>query len=382
MTSLRTFVAEVLDTQGAMIDLVDPDGLDVIAPDSLRATFGWPELARLGFGPQMPAGTLPIGLEGDWLDRFGALLGEHGRFAERQLVADAAAPPPADPTAMINHALELPNAVWRLAGSAPAWTRLLLLTFRTTAISDEKREGLVTIGLNCATGAVLGPELLDRLSAALDTAAAWTAPDPAASRAAGPAWDPATLATKIRPLIEHRVRADLDPFVAAMRRRLERDRTRVHAYHDDLRRAAFGKLAAARRSSGDKAQASAKREALRITAIERDYAAKLADLGHNYALKVTVDWVQGLSVLAPVQRFGLVIKRRKGERTLAMDWHPAARLLEPPACDWGLGLGAARVVCDERLHLVEVAGAGACGGCGKAYCRACCDGKCPKCGRG
>ena len=382
MTSLRSFVADVLDTQGAMIDLVDPDGLDVIAPEPMRAAFGWPELARLGFGPQMPTGAMHIGLEGDWLDKFGALLGEHGRFAERQLVPDTAVHPPADPTAMINHVLELPNAVWRLAGSAPSWTRLLLLTFRTTAISDEKREGLVTIGLNCTTGAVLGPDMLGRLNAALDVATAWTAPDPAISRAAGPAWDPATLAAKLRPLIEHRARADLDPFVAAMRRRLERDRTRVHAYHDDLRRAAHAKLAAAKRGSGEKAEASAKREAMRIAAIERDYAAKLADLGHNYALKVTVDWVQGLSVVAPVQRYELLIKRRKGERMLAMDWHPVARILEAPVSDWGLGLGAARVVCDERLHLTEPAGAGACGGCGKAYCRACYGGGCPKCGRG
>ncbi len=261
MTALRSFVADVLDTQGAMIDLVDPDGLDVIAPEPLRAAFGWPELARLGFGPQSPAGALPIGLEGDWLDRFGALLGEHGRFAERQLVLDTSAHPPADPTALINHALELPNAVWRLTGSAPAWTRLLLLTFRTTAISDEKREGLVTIGLNTTTGAVLGPDLLGRLGAALETTAAWTTPDPATARAAGPTSDPATLSTKLRPLIEHRVRQDLDPFVAAMRRRLDRDRTRVHAYHDDLRRAAFAKLAAARRSSAATAEASAKREA-------------------------------------------------------------------------------------------------------------------------
>ncbi len=48
-------------------------------------TLGWPELARLGFGATLPAGAMPIRLEGDWLDRFGALLGERGRFAERRL---------------------------------------------------------------------------------------------------------------------------------------------------------------------------------------------------------------------------------------------------------------------------------------------------------
>ena len=58
-------------------------------PSRLRAAMGWPELARLGFGAELPAGAMPVGLEGDWLDRFGALLGERGRCAERQLVAAA-----------------------------------------------------------------------------------------------------------------------------------------------------------------------------------------------------------------------------------------------------------------------------------------------------
>ena len=49
----------------------------------------------------------------------------------------------------------LPNAVWRFHGAASAWTRCLLLAFRYTAVSDEKREGLVWIGFNRGTGAVI-----------------------------------------------------------------------------------------------------------------------------------------------------------------------------------------------------------------------------------
>ena len=54
-------------------------------PSPCAPTMGWPEFARLGFGATLPTGAMPIGLEGDWLDRFGGLLGERGRFAERQL---------------------------------------------------------------------------------------------------------------------------------------------------------------------------------------------------------------------------------------------------------------------------------------------------------
>jgi hypothetical protein len=381
MASLRSFVADLLDTQGAMVELIEPDGLDVLAPEPLRSALGWQELTRLGFGATQPPDALRIGLEGDWLDRFGALLADRGRLAERQLDVPAGAGPPGDPAAMLNHALELPNAVWRLKDHAPAWARLLLLTFRYTATSDEKREGLVTLGFNCTTGAVLGPDLLARLASALEPGGDWRAPDNAASLSAGHSWTATTIASKVRPLIEHRVHRDLEPFLAAMRRRLDRDASRVHTYHEDLSRAAQLKLAAAKRGSGDKAEAAAKREAQRIIAIERDYAAKLADLRHNFALKITVEWVQGLIAIAPVQRYRLLVKRRKGEREVCIDWHPAARLLEQPPCDWGLGLTPVRFACDDALHLTDATGAAGCASCGKAYCRACHPATCPRCGR-
>jgi len=50
MGALRDFVADVLETQGAAVEPVEPDGLDILAPTPLRSAMGWPELARLGFG--------------------------------------------------------------------------------------------------------------------------------------------------------------------------------------------------------------------------------------------------------------------------------------------------------------------------------------------
>src|SRR5260370_11812192 len=97
MGALRDFVADMLESEGAAIEPVEPDGLEVLAPEPLRAAMGWPEFARLGFGATLPAGALPIGLEGDWLDRFGALLGERGRLAERQPVVSHQLPAPTHP---------------------------------------------------------------------------------------------------------------------------------------------------------------------------------------------------------------------------------------------------------------------------------------------
>jgi hypothetical protein len=340
---------------------------------------GWPELVRLGFGAELPAGATAVGFEGDWLDRFGALLGDRGRWAERQFVLPGPPPRIHDPARLLDHAIEFPNAVWRLQEVSAAWTRCLLLAFRYTAVSDEKREGLVWLAFNQGTGAVIDA-FAPRLRSLLAADAEWQVPDPEVRRAAGPAWDASVLDGRAKPLIKHSVRNEVEPFLRTMRRRLDRDRNRIHQYHSDLHLLAQRKLAALAGSAGEKAENDRKREMLRVAAIEREYAAKLGDLRHNYALRVSVEWVQGLELFVPVQRFQVLVKRRKGERLMRLDWHPAVRLMEPPPSDWGLGIGRSRLVCDDQLHITDPAGQSPCPSCGRAWCRACHPTACPRCG--
>jgi hypothetical protein len=379
MGALRDFVAEVVELEGAAVEPVEPDGLEVLASPALAGAMGWPELARLGFGAELPRDAIAIGLEGDWLDRFGALLGERGRWAERQLTLPASTAQLGDPARVLERALDLTNAVWRFHAVTATWTRCLLLTFRYVALSDEKREGLVHLGFNLGTGAVLD-QVLARLQPSMAAGTDWQAPEPEVRLAAGPGWDAATLERRVRPLLDVRVREALEPFLRAMRARLERDRNRVHDYHDDLRSASLKRLAALDGVEGEKAEADRRRETSRVAAIEREYRAKLDDLRHNYALRVAVDWVQALELYLPVQRIDVQVRRRKGERMIRLDWHRMARLTEPPPCDWGLGLDRVRLVCDDRLHLTEAAGQAPCATCSKAFCRACHPAACPRCG--
>lgn len=379
MGALRDFVSEVLELEGSAVDAVEPDGLEVLAPEPLCTAMGWPELVRLGFGAELSAGATAIGFEGDWLDRFGALLGDRGRWAERQFVLPGQPPRISDPERLIDHAIDFPNAVWRLQEVSAAWTRCLLLAFRYTAVSDEKREGLFWLGFNQGTGAVID-DFTPRLRALLAANAEWQVPDPEVRRAAGPGWDAPALDARVPPLLKHRVRFEVEPFLRTMRRRLDRDRNRIHEYHNDLHLVAQKKLAALAGSAGEKADNDRKREKLRIAAIEREYAAKLGDLRHNYALRVSVEWVQGLELFVPVQRFEVLVKRRKGEKTMRLDWHPAVRLMEPAPSDWGLGIGRSRLVCDDQLHITDPAGQSPCPSCGRAWCRACRPTACRRCG--
>ena len=93
-----------------------------------------------------------VGIESDWLERFGRLLGQHGRCARLVLHSDARAP--SDPQRVLEHALVLDNATFRLLDVVPAWTRYVVLDFRYSAVSDEKRDGVLRLGVNLATGAL------------------------------------------------------------------------------------------------------------------------------------------------------------------------------------------------------------------------------------
>jgi hypothetical protein len=167
-----------------------------------------------------------------------------------------------------------------------------------------------------------------------------------------------------------------------MARRQDRDLARLHGYYGDLRREALERLARLSRPDelGEKQQALAARERQRLEAVGREYRAKVGDLTQKYAVKVTLEWVQTLELLAPVERFDVLVRRRKGERRIALDWSPLAKRLEQAPCEYSFTWERSRFVCDEALHLVSQAAHGPCTGCGKPYCRACHASKCPKCG--
>jgi hypothetical protein len=172
-----------------------------------------------------------------------------------------------------------------------------------------------------------------------------------------------------------RVEAQLAPFVAGLQRRLSRDLDRLHAYHNDLHREALRRSAQA-----GGAEAVAQRETMRVEAIGREYRAKLSDLSHKYALRISAEWVQTQELIIPVHRLSVLLRRRKAERTLIMDWNTYLRRLELPLCEASFSTERPRLVCDTALHLVAPSGLAPCEGCGRSYCRACHPHKCEKCG--
>ena len=371
---MHRFVADLLAEDGGLVEPLEPDGLEVLAPAPLQQALGVGEFCRFGFGQTLPKGAQRVGIESDWLARFERVVRERGRWSRRVLDPGPRKTPDAE--RLLAHELVLDNATFRLIDASPAWTRYLVLDFRFTAVSEEKREGIQRLAINLATGAM--PDgMLDRM-------ALWAAPGgfDGDDSALPPDvvlpedWERARVTERVQRALPWRVEAALAPFAMGLRRRLARDLDRLHAYHNDLHREASQR--AAQLTASD---AGRQRETLRIAAIGQEYRAKLDDLAHKYALRVTVDWVQTLELVMPVQRLTVQIRRRKAERTMALDWNTLARRLEPPPCEAGWSAERPRLVCDDALHLVAPAGLAPCAGCGRSYCRACHPQRCPKCSR-
>jgi hypothetical protein len=367
---MQRFVASLLRHEGALVEPIEPEGLEVLAPPRVRDALGIEELSRLGFGTTLPIAARRVGIEGDWLRRLSTLLGARGLWTRRVLSAPARTP--GDPERVLGHELVLDNATFRLLSVTAAWTRYLMMEFRASAVSDDKRDFLLPLGVNLATGAVPDAVLAALARALEDDAADGRSPEEAELPAI---WDRSRLLGLVAQALPPRVEAVLEPFVKGLRRRLGRDQERLYLYHNDLYREAMRRMLALAETDPKR-----QREEQRAEAIGREYQARLDDLSRQYATRVTVEWVQTRELVMPVHRFVVQIRRRKANRTIQLDWNPVARQLEPPLCEFTASAERPSLVCDDALHLVVPAGLRPCVGCGRAYCRACHRAGCPKCG--
>ncbi|MGH9827131.1 MAG: hypothetical protein ACREDR_28220, partial [Blastocatellia bacterium] len=186
-------------------------------------------------------------------------------------------------------------------------------------------------------------------------------------------WNAGRLAKALRSALPPRIRQDLSQFMSGMQRRLDRDQARLVDYYEGLRQESIRRSL---KKGGDP-----ERERARIDAILREYLAKVSDLGQKYSLVIDVKLLQSIAVVVPVWRFSLIIKRRKAERRISLDWNPVVRKLEPPPCEYSFTADCPRRVCDEASHIVSLAGLAPCASCGKEFCRVCNQKSCPKCGQ-
>ena len=187
-------------------------------------------------------------------------------------------------------------------------------------------------------------------------------------------WERARVVGLLSHALPPRLEAALYPFIKGMRRRLARDEDRLHRYHNDLYHEALLRMAGL-----PEADPKRVREEQRAEAIAREYRAKLEDLARQYATRVTVEWIQTLELVMPVHRFVVQIRRRKADRTIWLDWDPSPAASNPRYARPRSAPNGRASCATKRCIWSCPPGWDHAEGCGKAYCRACHRGSCPKC---
>ncbi len=378
MSDLRDILTRTLAAQGALVEPIHPDGLEIFAPQHVQEALGLPEWSRVGFGAVLPEDAVRVSFESEWAQRLLRLLGERGKYVTLDLPLGYSSPTALELERELGRAFILENATFRLKDVAQALSHYFLLVFHVTSTSDEKREDILFLCINESNGAVAG-NLISPLLLKLR--------EEGGSTSAGPTQVELPLSLCGQRLREFTsrmlpgiIQARLVPFLAGMERRMSRDLDRLHAYYSGLRSETAARIEDKKRKGGDSQTAGA--EQMQLEAIEREYAAKVADLDRKYAMSIEVNLTQAIRARLPVLRADLVLLRRKGIRKFQMDWNVLAKGFEQPPCEACIGTPKTFCVCDDKLHCVCSTCLSACPACARQYCRACHPARCPKCGHG
>ena len=309
---LLSFASEFLQEQGALIE-EQSEGLVALLPAPLADLLGLPEETRLGTeeAPLLYGSPLLdrlIGLatrdvpvvygqiEVPYLKKAGfeKLIGQDIRFADGQI---------------------------RVGTRAEARTTYLVLVCHYLAMSDERKEGLVRIGVHEGTGAVI--EGFEDL---------WQEARPDFFPAGKvPPHFPVHLEKAFSAAMRRSrsvTETELSDFLSSMQRRLGRDVSNTREYYEALSAEMEGSLSHPNLTESQRQERIAK-----IRELPDEMARKIVDLEHKYQVEVSVKARAALRFLVDVAQVSLDLKYRKLSRPVRVIWNPVTKCLDPLTCE-------------------------------------------------
>jgi hypothetical protein len=329
----------LLEREGALVEADGDAALAAVLPEGARVTLGLADEAPI-LALDGRAGSVACGYGTELLRGACARAIGSGRIAVARAAPAASRPGPLSIYAGLNVALR-PGAPER----GEVWT--LAARLRVDASADDRR--------------ILSVEAAVALEAepVATAPSVWSVPlDATADR------PPAHLLARCDAALARAARAAaLDataPFREAVARRARRDVERIDRYFAELDADLASRISRAPKGA---AGLESKRALL-----PGERERRLRTLRENALVRVRIEPVALLAVVAPAARASLEVLRRKARRTLSVAWHPALRAWLPLACE-GCGCPVrAFGACDDAVHVL---------------CQQCLQEKsCPRCARG
>jgi hypothetical protein len=217
--------------------------------------------------------------------------------------------------------LAFAGAQVRVSSRAMARATYMVLFCHYVALSDERKEGLVTLGLHEASGALI-PGLAEQ----------WEAARPRFFPAGQvPAHFPLNLEAALGGALKSataEVAAELKGFFTGMQRRLSRDLKNTREYY-----AALGQEMEAGLAHAGVSESLRQERLAKIAALPEELARKTTDLEQKYQVRVTISAGAALRLLMDVVHVLLELRFRRASRSLRVIWNPLTRRLDPLVCE-------------------------------------------------
>ncbi len=371
LSSISDFTGRLLAHYGALVEH-DGNGIVAVMPPALASVLEVAEYQRLTFDPRAATGHgLTVDYDSPLVDRFEPLVEELARATF--MPAPRLPLKHIDPEKVITDAITLTNGIVRDCRAESRHARYVGFFVQYELLADERVSGMTEVWVNTTTRSVprLAGLAQTLLSSGGDGASGAGAEGAAPGNMSGTVADGWVLGAALaRWAIENRLQDTFE----SLRRRRERDFTRLHEYYeaidDEIRRRA-------RRALVKRDDAAAKAEVSRLDATARAYRARIVDLVDRYRARVRLRPFGALVCTLPVHHVTARLHRRSASRAIAVTWNPIDRAIEPPCCEACERGTSTVMLCDEQVHLLCPACHGSCDSCGRAYCRAC-HARCPR----
>jgi hypothetical protein len=325
------------------------DRATVLMNTALAQSLGLPDYCE--FSLDGAGGPMP-GITADLIDKCAAVFSEKGGAASGAISVEQSFSWPSEKKTEGFFKLARGKSTFR---GAMVTEQSYLIGFGAySAVSDEKRDGIVSAAVNGETGTIapdFGP-MLDSLLEENRIAPSTISLPPVAAP---------TLSTLYSVLRAETAR-HLEEFDTAIARRLERDCDRIYRYYKDL-------LAGAVRVGGKK-KPTAKEQEERLDAIRKEHAKKTDDLRIKYLMKVEITPLALLTLRLPCLCARYTVQMGSASRELIVPWNPITAKPDVTLCTRCGGPAETVKLCREFHWLCRQCWQ-QCPECSKEYCPVC-----------
>ncbi|MBI4493746.1 MAG: hypothetical protein HY690_13220 [Chloroflexi bacterium] len=396
-TYLKALAVDVFRAVGALVE-EDGGGLvEVLLPDAYQDRLDGASFLRLAFDPQapLPPDAQLVTIGSPLTEQIVTLAEDLGlaarwyvnglKWSQRQAIG------------LDRWRARFTNARFLGDGVEMAFAcHHVLMNFRVSYVSDEKREELRTVVVDVHS---LQPApLLQRLWARLPASSEGVFTIPAELRPAGVTWSrpvavmpqpdfylsdrdelPSrgtleTLHQRTVALLEREIAESIATYQRHAARQLELERLRIETFYADSEAELQRRLERAE-TDERRAAVQAKIEAGRL-----DCQRKLADIQAKHRLRVVVQLLNAAFITQPKVRTHVKVENRYASAGLDVVLDPLTMELELPTCQSCAEVMASVHLCAAG-HLVCDACARPCAFCKREYCRDCGMATCAVCGR-